>query len=157
MTLENLYGKKIWSMAEEIANQEGVKLLDVRFLTHGRRRIFQIYIYSPAGISIKDCTSFSKKLSNLLDSEDLFLADYNLEVSSPGLNFTLTKPFHYQIFSGQRVKFVLVNSVEGRKQGKGILKFKDDNQIEIEIDENTKIKTEISNIKKCSLNPEFKF
>jgi ribosome maturation factor RimP len=157
MSVEELYRNKVEKIACEVAEFENVEVLEVKFLSHGKKRIFQVFIYSPQGISIDKCTSFSKKMSSILDEDVMFLSDYNLEVSSPGLYFTLTSPRHYEIFNGKRVKYLLKEPVEGKKQGKGILEYEGEGKVSFLGEDGNKIETNFFNIKKCSLNPNLKF
>ncbi len=48
--------------------------------------ILRVYIDSPSGISISDCTNVSRHLDVILDIEDPIPGSYTLEVSSPGLD-----------------------------------------------------------------------
>ncbi len=57
----------------------------------------------------------------MLDVEDPIPGEYNLEVSSPGLNRRLVKEAHFERFAGSRVKMKLKRLVEGRRNYKGKL------------------------------------
>ena len=50
--------------------------------------------------------------------EDPIPGEYNLEVSSPGLNRRLVKAEHFERFAGNRVKVKLKTLVEGRRNFK---------------------------------------
>jgi len=66
--------------------------------------------------------------------EDPLPGHYTLEVSSPGLDRTLTKPAHFQRFMGEDVKVKLRFPLDGRRNFRGELKAANDDQIEVEVD-----------------------
>ena len=86
------------------------------------------------GVDIEDCETVSHQVSAILDVEDPLSGHYTLEVSSPGLDRTLTKPAHFERFMGEDVRVKLRFPLEGRRNFKGALKSADEKQIEIEVD-----------------------
>jgi ribosome maturation factor RimP len=78
-----------------------------------------------AKISHTDCERVSQQLGVILDVEDLIpgAAGYTLEVSSPGMDRTLTKPEHFTRFVGRLAKITTSEPVgeakffEGRLAG----------------------------------------
>jgi ribosome maturation factor RimP len=60
--------------------------------------------------------------------------NYNLEVSSPGLDRKLTKPKHFQRFAGETVKVQTRFPIEGRRRFRGTLVSSDDENIVVEVD-----------------------
>ncbi len=66
------------------------------------------------GVSIDDCANISRGLSLLLDVEDLVPGGrYHLEVSSPGLERRLSKPWHFEKAEGQMIFLKLKSSLGG--------------------------------------------
>lgn len=70
-------------------------------------------------IVIEDCVKVSKALSETLDENIDY--QYNLEVSSPGVDRPLTKPEHFARFLGFDAKIDTSVEVEKRKRFKGKL------------------------------------
>lgn len=68
-------------------------------------------------IIVDDCVKVSKALSELLDENIDY--QYNLEVSSPGVDRPLTKPEHFARFIGFDAKIDTSVEVERRKRFKG--------------------------------------
>ena len=60
--------------------------------------------------------------------------NYNLEVSSPGLDRKLTKIEHFQRFQGEIVKVQMRFPIEGRRRFRGTLLSTDDDRIVVEVD-----------------------
>ena len=86
-------------------------------------RILRLYIdrLDSEGVTIDDCTTVSRLVSDSLDAEgfsDQIRGRYNLEVSSPGLDRPLVKPVHFQRFVGEVVKAAAHVGVNGRKRFK---------------------------------------
>ncbi|MBN2543744.1 ribosome maturation factor RimP, partial [bacterium] len=65
---------------------EGYELVELKETGHGRSRKLSIFLYHPNGFSIGDCARLSRRISDLLDTEDIIKTRYFLEVSSPGLD-----------------------------------------------------------------------
>jgi ribosome maturation factor RimP len=119
---------------EPLVEQLGFELADLELRTGGRDGILRIFIDKADGIGIEDCEEVSRRVSAILDVEDPLQSDYTLEVSSPGLDRTLTKLAHFQRFMGQDVKVKLRFPLEGRRNYRGALKAADEEKIEVEVD-----------------------
>jgi len=67
----------------------GVDLVENELVSAGRRKILRIFINKSGGVSVEDCASTSRYLSEELDKEEnekLIDSAYTLEVSSPGID-----------------------------------------------------------------------
>lgn len=97
--------EKVEIMASEVAAREGCILYDIEFVGIGKGRTLRVFIDKEDGsISIEDCSNVSKGLNLLLDTEDIIPGEaYNLEVSTPGLDRHLKKPWHFQKAVGKKV------------------------------------------------------
>ena len=76
------------------------------------RDTLRIFIDRPEGIGLEHCESVTRQLRDLL-------ADYALEVSSPGLDRPLTKPEHYARFGGEMVRVRLREPIDGQRNFTG--------------------------------------
>ncbi|GAB0149257.1 ribosome maturation factor RimP [Marichromatium sp. PS1] len=112
----------------------GYELVGVEFFQHGTNATLRVYIDHPDGITLDDCTSVSHQLSGVLDVEDPLPGQYDLEISSPGVERPLVFPEHYARFVGQQVKMRLAEKVQGRRRLQGVLVGSDDVQVSIEVD-----------------------
>ena len=71
----------------------------------------------------------------MLDEKDPIKDQYNLEVSSPGLDRPLTKPEHFARFAGYEAKVETDELIENRKRFKGkIISIDGENTIRFEMD-----------------------
>jgi ribosome maturation factor RimP len=93
-------------MAEEVATREGCYLYDLEFVGgHGGRALrVTIDKEGTGGVSVEDCTNVSRGLNLLLDVDDKIPGgQYQLEVSSPGLERVLKEPMHFERSIGREV------------------------------------------------------
>jgi len=95
---------RVTELALPLAAALGLELAEVEYRQEGRRMVLRLYIEREGGVTLDDCTAVSRELAEILDVEDFILANYNLEVSSPGLNRPLKKPSDYERFTGKLVK-----------------------------------------------------
>ncbi len=113
--------EKIAEIAERVAASEGLEIVEVEWKGGGNSRLLRIFIDKPGGVSHADCETISRQVGTILDVEDVILAHYTLEVSSPGLDRKLLKPTDYQRFVGKKAKVRLRNPIEGRSHFVGRL------------------------------------
>jgi ribosome maturation factor RimP len=125
---------ELMKLLEPAIERLGFELADLELKTGGRDGFLRIYIDRSEGVDIVDCQNVSQQVSAILDVEDPLQGNYTLEVSSPGLDRTLTKPAHYQRFMGQDVRVKLRFPLAGRRNFRGALKSADEESIEIEVD-----------------------
>jgi ribosome maturation factor RimP len=106
--------EQLIDLLEPTVERLGYELADLELQTG----VLRLYIDWPAGdasVGLDDCETVSRQVSALLDVEDPIPGDYNLEVSSPGLNRRLVKAQHFERFAGSKVKVKLKRLVEGRR------------------------------------------
>ena len=113
--------EQIVALLEPEIEQLGYELADIELSLAGNGGVLRLFIDSEAGISLDDCAAVSRHVSALLDVEDPIPGEYDLEVSSPGLNRRLVKTEHFERFAGNRIKVKLKRLVEGRRNYKGRL------------------------------------
>jgi ribosome maturation factor RimP len=109
------YLERIRAIAERVADSEGLEVVDVE-LQKGRRSLLRVFIDKPEGVTHRDCEVVSTQLSAILDVEDLVPGSYTLEVSSPGVERRLHKPSDYERFTGKKVRLILKQPIDGRRQ-----------------------------------------
>jgi ribosome maturation factor RimP len=126
--------QEIVRLLEPSIERLGYELADVDLKLGGRSGLLRIYIDKEGGVDIDDCEAVSHQVSAILDVEDPIPGNYTLEVSSPGLDRTLTKPAHFKRFMGEDIKVKLRFPLEGRRNFRGALKSADDEAIEVEVD-----------------------
>ena len=127
-------GGEIAKLLEPTIERLGYELIDLEAKLGGKGGLVRLYIDKPEGIDLEDCEKVSLAVSALLDVEDPIPGNYNLEVSSPGLDRKLTKVEHFQRFAGETVKVQMRFPIEGRRRFRGTLVSSDDENIVVEVD-----------------------
>jgi len=113
---------KVTELVENIIIDLGYDLYDVEYLKEGKDYILRITIDNDEGINIEDCEKVSNAINDILDSADYIKDQYNLEVSSPGLERILKKDKHFEKQIGNEIYIKLYKSVNGLKEVQGVLK-----------------------------------
>jgi ribosome maturation factor RimP len=132
----------------------GFELILAEFVGEGHRHVLRVYIDGPDGVTVDDCAAVSHQLSAVLDVEEPFRGEYDLEVSSPGADRPLVTREHFARVIGRRVKVRLKQPRDGRRNFKGPLREVADDRIVIELDgELTELPME--SIERARLVPEF--
>ncbi|MEE4185093.1 MAG: ribosome maturation factor RimP [Gammaproteobacteria bacterium] len=113
--MSEVHREQLVALLEPTVEQLGYELADIELDLSGNS-VLRLFIDKADGIALEDCEAVSRQVSALLDVEDPIPGEYNLEVSSPGLNRRLVKPEHFERFAGSRVKVRLRQLVEGRRR-----------------------------------------
>ena len=127
-------GDELRALLEPTIERLGYELVDLEVRLGSGSGLVRVFIDKPAGIDLDDCEKVSLAVSALLDVEDPVPGNYNLEVSSPGLDRKLTKPAHFQRFAGETVKVQMRFPIEGRRRFRGTLVSSDEENIVVEVD-----------------------
>lgn len=145
----------IRQLLDPILASLGLTLWDLEFQRQGPQWLLRIYIDRESGVTLKDCESVSRDLSAALDVEDIIAHAYSLEVSSPGLDRTLSKPEHFTRFAGSTVKIKVYQPIDGQKVFRGtLLGTSDAGNVRVEIAAGTIMEFALSAITKASLEIE---
>ena len=127
-------GEELAKLLEPTVEGLGYELIDIEVRLGGKGGLVRLFIDKPDGIDLDDCEQVSLAVSALLDVEDPVPGNYNLEVSSPGLDRKLTKIEHFQRFEGETVKVQMRFPIEGRRRFRGTLVTSDEDNIVVEVD-----------------------
>ena len=111
----------VWDLILPTVNGLGCSLWDVEYVKEGARQILRVTIDKENGVDINDCESVHRGIDPILDEADPISVQYYLEVSSPGVERELTRPFHFEVCQGQKVDVKLFTAVNGQKQYAGTL------------------------------------
>jgi len=123
------------ALLEPAVEALGYELVDLELNFSGRRGVLRLYIDREGGIRVEDCEAVSRRVSDVLDVEDPIRRDYDLEVSSPGLDRKLVKPAHFDRFAGQSVQGRLRRMLDGRRKFTGTLVGRTGTTVTIRVDD----------------------
>jgi ribosome maturation factor RimP len=113
--------EEVRQLATPLAEESGYELVDVEFLVQGRHRIVRVLLDRPGGVTVGDCSSFSRRLADCLDMNQTIAGAYHLEVSSPGIERPLRTLEAMGRFAGQRAAVVTHEMTDGRRKFEGEL------------------------------------
>lgn len=100
----------------------GYELLRIRLTGQRGNKNLQLMAHRPDGsMTVEDCARISRKLSSVLDAENIIDGAYRLEISSPGLARPLCRPKDFTFCAGQKARIKLAHPQRGRKQFQGRL------------------------------------
>jgi ribosome maturation factor RimP len=132
----------------------GFELVGVEFVRAGKHSILRVFIDHENGISVDNCADVSHQVSAILDVEDPISTEYNLEVSSPGMDRPLFNEKHYKASVGEVVQVRLSMPMDDRRNFKGEVLSCEDGMISIEVD-GQQFQLAVANIEKGNVVPTF--
>jgi ribosome maturation factor RimP len=110
----------------------GFRLVRLR-LMGGKTKTLQIMAERPDGtMSVEDCATLSHALLDFIEREEPLEGDYELEVSSPGIDRPLTRLMDFARYAGHEAKVELLAPMDGRKRFRGKLLGLDGTDVAIE-------------------------
>jgi ribosome maturation factor RimP len=149
--------EQIRHLLEPILGSLGLSLWEIELQKQGPKWLLRIYIdrEGSGGVTLSDCETVSRDLSAALDVEDIISHAFTLEVSSPGLDRTLSKPEHFARFTGSRVRIKTYQPVNGEKVFRGKLLGMLEDKVKVELETGVVLEIPLNNITKASLEVEF--
>lgn len=145
------------ALLSPLVSAEGYELLEVEYLRDQAGWVLRLFIDKPeGGVGLDDCTQVSRAVDTALDVEDLIPQEYNLEVSSPGLNRPLRKPEHFTRAMGKRVKVKTFGPIgePPRKNFTGVLSQVGEQQISVDVEGGGTFQIPFKDIAKANLEFE---
>ena len=113
---------RLTGLARGVVEPMGYELVGVEYFQRSARSsLLRVYIDHERGITLDDCTAVSHQLSGVLDVEDPLPGNYDLEVSSPGLDRILFTLEQIQRFRGRKARVKLATKLAGRRNFEGVL------------------------------------
>lgn len=105
--------EQVEQQIQRIVESEGLELVHIDYQRHGRGFLLRVDIDKEGGVNIDDCQLISQQVSTWLDVEDPIPAEYELQVSSPGLDRKFYKAADYEKFVGRLVRVKTSKAVRG--------------------------------------------
>lgn len=121
--------EKVQEEIEKIVGSEGLELVHIDYRRQGRGYLLRVDIDKEGGVTLEDCQLVSHQLSTFLDVQDVVPTEYELQVSSPGLDRKFYKDSDYQKFIGRLVRVKTSKAIRGLHVIVGRLKEFDGNRI----------------------------
>jgi ribosome maturation factor RimP len=121
--------QSISELVEPLVIAAGLELWDVEINAQAVR----VLADRPGGVDLQSLTDLARSVSTALDTrEDLTPgSQYQLEVSSPGLERVLRTPQHYRRFVGTDIAVKTNVAVDGARRLQGVLQAVDDTGVSL--------------------------
>lgn len=98
---------------EKIVTSEGMELVHIEYKKQGRGYLLRVDIDKDGGVTLDDCQFVSRQVSTYLDVDDVIPAEYELQVSSPGLDRKFYRDADYEKFIGRLVRVKTARPIRG--------------------------------------------
>ncbi|MEE9412850.1 MAG: ribosome maturation factor RimP [Methylococcales bacterium] len=148
--------KNVTNLIEQTITGLGYEFVGAEMVSQRNSKLLRIYIDGTDGVVIDDCVIVSNQLSGVLDVEEPIKGQYQLEVSSPGVERPLFRLEDYQRFQGHQALLELYEAVDGRRNIRGVLEGIQENSVLINtVSDNQQIELPFSSIRKARLIAEY--
>jgi len=132
----------------------GYEFVGLEYAGNPKQSVLRVYIDSDEGVGLSDCEYVSREAAAMLDVEDPISGQYNLEISSPGLDRPLFTPEQFQRYAGQEAKVTLFAPENGRRKFRGRIVGHEGDLLTMQVDGET-IEFRFDNIAKARLVPDY--
>ena len=140
----HIQNQNLLDLFEPEVTAMGFELLGIELIKNGHISLLRVYIDKFEGVNIDDCVLVSQQLTGLLDVKDPIKGQYNLEVSSPGIDRSLFTDEQLKKHIGHIVMIKLREKYRGKRKITGVLEAADNLEIIIKCNENNeKIPSEL--------------
>ena len=147
--------EKLITLLEPTIEAMGYELVELEARSNPKNGLVRLYIDKPGGIGLDDCEQVSHQVSGVLDVEDPMPGEYNLEVSSPGLDRPLRTAKHFADAIGQRVKLELDTPLADRRwRFTGKLASVADGRVTVDADGEA-VTLDIAALRRARIVPEY--
>lgn len=149
---------KVLKLAEPIAGEFGLEVLDVELKGIPPRRLLRVLLDSSTpsrAVTLDDCATVSRRLGDVLEANEAVSGSYLLEVSSPGVNRPLRTPGHFRRVVGDRVRVRFREPCDGLRGTVAKLVAADGQRLVLESESGTVIETTVDNVERANLEFEF--
>ena len=142
--------ESLFQTLNEVVEKQGIRVINISISGASNSPNIQIIIDSNDGINLENCSFVSKITSDLIKINNYFTDDYNLEVSSPGVNRQLFSIDDFNLYLGSLVKIKLKKQLKNQKNFLGKIKSLKNDIIIISTDKED-IEIDFKNIKKANI------
>ncbi|SEL24649.1 ribosome maturation factor RimP [Colwellia chukchiensis] len=144
------FADKLTDMLRPAVEETGKELLGVEYISAGNNSVLRLFIDHEDGIDVDDCAEVSRQVGAILDVEDPISSEYNLEVSSPGLDRPLFNKAQFSAVIDETIEVKISMPLNGRRKFKGKLIAVENDSLIVMVD-NEEYELVISNIDKANL------
>tara|TARA_B100000029_G_scaffold514575_1_gene617958 strand:- start:2328 stop:2789 length:462 start_codon:yes stop_codon:yes gene_type:complete len=147
--------EKLYKTLNSLLTNKRMNVLNIDIVKNKFTSNIKIIIDGAKGVTVDDCVEVSQITKNTLQIDNIIDGDFNLEVSSPGINRPLFNIDDYNNHKGMIVKIKLKTPQDNRKHFTGKIIKIIDNSIILDLD-GKNFSIDIDNIKKANLLKDIK-
>lgn len=151
---DKLY-ERIEALVLPVVEAQELELYDIEMTTRRGERVVCVLIDRPGGhakgqgVALEEIVEVTRELSALFDVEEPMQGRYRLEVFSPGIERSLTRPVHFDKLVGDRVHVVFNRMIDGRSVIDGVLRGREEHDALIEDGQGASWRVPLAAIKKA--------
>jgi ribosome maturation factor RimP len=143
---------QLGELLEQTLPPLGYELVDWEATPGGR--LVRVFIDKPNGVDVEDCARVSNHLTRLFAVEHV---DFErLEVSSPGLDRSLTKPADFVRFAGEQAEVRLRTPIANAKKLKGVLRGVEGDAVVVETTQG-RVAIPLADVRRARLVPKIEW
>jgi len=146
--------QKLNELIQPLVEDLGYEFVGLEYNSNPKHSVLRIYIDQETGLDVEDCARVSRETAALLDVKDPIKSQYNLEVSSPGLDRPLFTAGHYREFTGRLAQINLYGPQDGRRKFQGPILDVSEKGVTIDQD-GSQVTLDFDNIAKARLVPDY--
>jgi ribosome maturation factor RimP len=125
---------RILDLVEPVAADLDLEIVRVRIMSGKRARLQIMAERNDGGMDVDDCARLSRGLYEIFETEDPISGEFDLEISSPGIDRPLTALKHFARWDGFEAKIELDRLADGRKRFRGILAGIEEDNVLLDMD-----------------------
>ena len=150
--------ENIEAQIEDFLFKSGYELVDLKIDINPTRPFVEVFVDKLGGITVKDLSKINGRLNLFLEACDFFPSQFDLVVSSPGLDRVIKKEADFKRFAGRKIRIHLcgANGKSSVKRDAVLIDYKDE-CIVVEKSDGSMEKIELNDVKWIRLIPDLEF
>ena len=140
----------IRALIEPVIQSHGFEIWSCEVHHSGRHSLLRVTVDNvEKGVSLDDCALISREIGAILDVEDPIKTEYQLEISSPGMDRVLSTILHFTRYIGTEIK-VKFRAPHAQKSGIATIEKVEGASIYLVLDKET-LRVTLSDIQKANV------
>ena len=132
--------QKISELLQPILAESALELVELNIKRRGRTIVVEIFAdRAQGGISIESCSRVNRQISRQIEERNLIGDDYEVEVSSPGIDRPLKSAKDFLRTLGRPVRFHLKEKIDNKFEYTGIVQDVLENNVMLVLPSTTKV------------------
>jgi ribosome maturation factor RimP len=109
------------TILEPVVEAAGFRLVRLRIMGAKSKTVQIMAERADGTMNVEDCAQLSRALSAFLETDDPIEGEYELEISSPGIDRPLTRLADFVRWAGHEARIELHTPLDGRKRFRGAI------------------------------------